>query len=95
MNPKTNYSFEVQYPARPERPDGAQGRPHDVMANLGAALQELFAARDGAASVVVSDSHKGSGHKIVQLTTTLEEPLITEALQAFSMRNGVSVQAIE
>ena len=92
MNPKTNFSFEVQYTAASTQ---AQSGPEGVMASLGPSLQTAFAAGDPAATVAVSDSHKGSGNKIVELTTTLQDAEIAKILQAFSGQHGVAVSALE
>ena len=69
---------------------GASGLPYGVRL-----LEHLLAAKDSEAQVAVSDSHKGSGHKIVELTTTLQEVQIAEILKAFSAENGVTVSAVE
>ena len=92
MSLKTNFSFEVQYPAHS---DSALSERNDVMDSLQASLQELLAAQDSAAAVVVSDSHKGGGHKMVELTTTLQDAQIAQILKSFSARHGVVVSALE
>ena len=92
MSLKTNFSFEVQYPAHS---DSALSERNDVMDSLQASLQELLAAQDSAASVAVSDSHKGGGHKMVELTTTLQDAQIAQILKSFSARHGVVVSALE
>lgn len=92
MTMKTNFSFEVQYlPAS----GGAQAERDAVMGDLGPRLQKLLAAGDSAASVQVSDSHKGGNHKIVELTTTLQDAQIEAILKAFSAQYGVRVNALE
>ena len=92
MSQKTNFSFDVYFPAQSDR---TEAQRNDVMAGLVPALQQLLAASDNAATVVVSDSHKGAGNKIVELTTTLQDARIAELLQAFSSRHGVTVTALE
>ena len=92
MSQKTNYSYDVQYPADSK---STEAQRNEVMSSLGPALQQLLAVNDGAATVVVSDSHKGSGNKLVELTTTLPDAQIAEVLQAFSSRHGVAVTALE
>ena len=92
MSLKTNFSFEVQYPAHS---DSALSERNDVMDSLQASLQELLAAQDSAAAVAVSDSHKGGGHKMVELTTTLQDAQIAQILKSFSARHGVVVSALE
>jgi ClpP class serine protease len=90
MNPKTNFSFEVQYTA-----GSAETGPDGVMASLGPSLQKVFATTDPSATVAVSDSHKGDGNKLIELTTTLQDAEIASILQAFSGQHGVTVSALE
>ena len=92
MQAKTNFSFEVQYAAHS---DSTQPERNALMSSLGTTLQQLLAVKDSEAQVAVSDSHKGSGHKIVELTTTLQDAQIAEILQAFSAQHGVTVSAVE
>ena len=92
MTQKTNYSFDVQYPANS---DSTEVQRNEVMSALGPALQQLLAVNDSAASVVVSESHRGNGNKLVELTTTLQDSQIAEVLQDFSSRHGVTVTALE
>ena len=89
---KTSFAFEVQYPADSDRTESER---NEVMDSLQATLQQLLAAQDSAATVAVSDSHKGSGNKLVELTTTLEDAQIASVLKAFSDQHGVSVTALE
>lgn len=92
MAQKTNFSFEVQYLAQsgvgPEQRD-------EVMAGLGPALQKMLAAEDPGATVSVSDSHKGSSHKIVELVCSLQDAQIARVLKTFSEQHGVSISALE
>jgi hypothetical protein len=92
MSPKTNFSFEVQYP---ERSSTAKDERDGVMASLGPSLQKLFAANDPLVTVTVNDSHKGSGNKLIELVTTLQDDEIAGILQAFSTQHGVTVTALE
>jgi hypothetical protein len=92
MAQKTNFLFEVQYLAQS---GVGTGQRDEVMAGLGPALQNMLAADDTAATVSVSDSHKGSSHKIVEFVTTLQDAQIARVLQAFSEQHGVSVTALE
>ncbi len=92
MNFKTNFSYEVQYPAHS---DSTQSQRDEVMDSLGATLQALLAAQDSSAMVAVSDSHKGGGHKIVELTTTLQDAQVAEILKAFSAQHRVTVSVLE
>jgi hypothetical protein len=92
MNPKTNFSFEVQY--TDESGAGSKER-EGVMAALGPSLQKLLAVSDPSATVAVSDSHKGDGNKLVELVTTLQDAEVAGVLQAFSRQHGVSVSALE
>jgi hypothetical protein len=92
MNPKTNFSFEVQYTTSS---NAVQAGPDGVMASLGPSLQKVFATTDPSATVAVSDSHKGAGNKIVELVTTLQDAEIADILRAFSGQHGVAVSALE
>jgi hypothetical protein len=92
MSQKTNFSFEIHYPADTHAPEAQRTQ---LMASLGPTLQALFTAEDSAATVAVSDSHKGSGHKMVELVTSLQDMQIAGILKAFSEQHGLSVQALE
>ena len=92
MAQKTNFSFEVQYPADSSR---SEAQRDQLMDSLHATLQQLLAAQDREAEVLVSDSHKGSGNKLVELTTTLQDAQLAGILKAFSGQHGVSVTAFE
>jgi hypothetical protein len=89
---RTHFSFDVHYPAHS---DSIQSGRDGVMGSLQDLLTGLLAAKDAAATVVVSDSHKGNGNKIVELTTTLRDEQIAEILQSFSGQHGVTVSALE
>lgn len=91
MTTKTNFTFEIYYAeSSPEQPAG-----DDVMPTLGATLEGLLAAQDSAATVVVSDSHKGSNNRIVEITTTLQDGQLAEVLKAFGGSHGLTINAIE
>jgi hypothetical protein len=92
MSQKTNFSFEVQYI---EGTSSGKDERDGVMASLGPSLQKLFAASDPSATVTVSDSHKGSDNKLIELVTTLQDGEIAGILQAFSGQHGVTVSALE
>jgi len=92
MSPQTHYSFEVQYPAHASSP---KAQRDELMAALGLSLQQLAAVQDSTASVTVSDSHKGEDHKLVELTTHLQNPQMNDILQTFSQRHGVIVTPLE
>lgn len=92
MAPRTNYEFEVYYPAHASNPETER---EDLMAVLGPVLQQLLAEKDSAAHVAVSNSPKGSQHKLVELCTTLGDAQVAEMLQALSLRHGVAVSALE
>ena len=89
---KTNLSFDVQYSADSQ---STQAQRDELMDSLGPSLKALLAVQDPAASVAVSDSHKGEGNKLVEFTTTLGDAQIAEILKAFSARHGVVVSAFE
>lgn len=92
MPAQTHYSFEVQYPAHASSP---KAQRDELMAALGLSLQQLVAAQDSTARVTVSDSHKGEDHKLVELTTHLQNTPMSGILQTFSQRHGVIVTALE
>ena len=89
---KTNFSFDVQYTAESS---SNKAQRHEVMDSLQATLQQLLAAQDPEAEVMVSDSHRGINNKLVELTTTLQDAQLAEILKGFSRENGVSVTAFE
>lgn len=89
---KTNYSFEVQYSANS---GSAQAQRNEIMGALGPLLRQRLRAEDGNARVLVSDSHKGADHKLVELVTTLQDAQIARILKAFSSQCGVNVNAFE
>ena len=89
---KTNFSFDVQYAATS---DSTQAQRDEVMGSLGSTLQAMLARQDKAATVMVSDSHKGEGNKLVELTTTLADAQIAEIVKAFSAQHGVVIAAFE
>jgi hypothetical protein len=89
---KTNFSFKVQYTA-----DSSTGKAKrdEVMDSLQATLQQLLAVQDAEAEVLVSNSQRGDGNKLVELTTTLQDAQLAHILKEFSGKNGVSVTAFE
>lgn len=91
MSTKTNFSFEIFYAESSAPPPAGD----EVMKTLGPSLQGLLAAKDSAATVVVSDTHKGSGNKIVEITTTLQDAQLAEVLKAFEESHGLTVSALE
>lgn len=92
MNPKTNFSFELHYPADAATPYAQRDA---VMTSMGPALQALFAGQDSAAAVTVNDSQKGSHHKILELVSTLDDAQIAAVLKTFSDKHGLAIQALE
>lgn len=92
MNAKTNFSFELYYAEPSTR---TQAERDQVIRTLEPSLIALFTAGDGAAQVGVSDSHKGSGNKMVELVTTLPDTQIAEIFKGFCDANGVTVMALE
>ena len=89
---KTNFSFDIQYPAGSQ---STEAQRDELMDSLAPVLQALLAAQDKAATVTVSDSHRGDGNKLVELTTTLGDAEIANILKAFSARHGVVVTAFD
>jgi len=90
--PRTHFSFEIQYPAASAASPAERA---DVMDTLGAALQRLLGTLDGAADVAVSDGHKGPEHKLVELTTTLDDGQVGQLLESFAAQHDLRVQALE
>lgn len=92
MSPKTNFSFELHYPA-----DAATlyAQRDAVMTSVEPELQALFAGQDSAAIVTVNDSQKGSHHKILELVSTLDDAQIAAILKTFSDKHGLSIEALE
>jgi hypothetical protein len=92
MNPKTSFSFELQYAPDAKTPyadrDTALGKAEP-------ALQALFAAQDKGAAVSLNNSQKGSGSRILELSTTLDDAQIAVILKTFSEQNGLSISALE
>ena len=92
MAPKTNFSFDVKYLADSS---SSKVQRDEVMGSLQALFAQLLAAQDPEADVLVSDSHRGSSNKLVELTTTLGDAQLAVILKAFSEQHGVSVTAFE
>lgn len=92
MIPRTHFSFEIN---RSALSDSGLDQQDESMASLGPALQKLLSAQDSQARVAMSDSHKGSGSKIAELTTSLQDTQIADILKAFSAQHGVNVTALE
>ena len=92
MAQKTNFSFDVKYLADSS---SSKAQRDEVMRSLQATFEQLLAAQDPEAEVLVSDSHRGSDNKLVELTTTLEDAQLAVILKAFSDQHGVSVTAFE
>ena len=82
----------MQYPAG-SSPSEAQ--PDEAMDALQPLLQQLLAAQDSEAEVVVSDSRRGSGSKLFELTTRLDDAQLASVLRTFSEQHGLSVTAFE
>ena len=92
MTTKTNFSFELFYE---ERTAITIEQQNEVMRKLELDLNSAFKAGDDAAEVTVSDSHKGSYNKIVELVTTQTDAQIEEALKQFCQQTGLTVAALE
>lgn len=92
MNTKTNFSFELYYA---ESSSSTQAQRDQVMHTLEPSLSALLTASDSAATIAVSDSHKGGNNKIVELVTTLQDTQIAQTLKGFCDANGMTVTALE
>lgn len=92
MKFKTNFSFELQYPAHSP---ATQQERNAFMASLEASLLHLLRADDEQARVTISNSHKGNDNKIVEFTTGLPDSRIDQILTTFCIQYGVSMTALE
>ncbi|MDO9404140.1 MAG: hypothetical protein Q7T87_08925 [Polaromonas sp.] len=90
--PKTNFTFEIQYPALP---DGSASMPTQDIDALGPLLQKLLAAQDSSADVTMSDTHRGPNNRILELVTTLKDEALGKLLEGFATEYGVSIKAME
>ncbi|RZJ02180.1 MAG: hypothetical protein EOO54_26780 [Haliea sp.] len=90
--PKTNFTFEIQYPALP---DGSASMPTQDIDALAPLLQALLAEQDSAASVTMSDTHRGANNRIVELVTAVQDDALGKLLEGFSAQYGVNIKAIE
>ena len=88
----THFSYDVQFPAHSELPPAERD---EILASLSPSLQGLLSINDPDASVTDSESHKGEGHRIVELTTTLDDEQVGSAMKAFSKQYGLAVNALE
>ena len=88
----THFSYDVQFPAHSETP---QAERADIRASLSPSLEGLLSINDPAATVTDTESHKGEGHRIVELTTTLNDEQVGSAMKAFSRQHGLAVNALE
>lgn len=88
----TQFSYDVQFPAHSETP---QAERDEVMASLSPSLEGLLSINDPDAKVIDTESHKGEGHRIVELTTSLDDEQVGSAMKAFSKQYGLAVNALE
>lgn len=88
---KTNFTFEVQYLDTA----ATAGAGSQVMQSLEPMLTARLAEHDSAATVVVSDNHRGAGSKIAELTTTLGDTEIAGILKKFCDEQGVTMHAVD
>ena len=92
MSTKTNFSFELFYP---DRSAITTEQRNEVMRKLELSLTNAFKTQDSAAIVTVSDSHKGSYNKLIELVTTLADAQVEEALKQFCQQAGLTMAALE
>ena len=95
MHTKTNFSFELYYAESSATTHDQQDQQSQTIRTLQPSLCALFGASDSTASVTVSDSHKGSFNKIIELVTTLQDTQIAEILKGFCDAHGTTVTALE
>ena len=92
MDIKTNFSFELYFT---DQSVSSESQRVGVMRNLGPALQDLLTVTDSAATVAVSDSHKGGGNKLIEITTKLPEADMYAVVKKFCDVNGVTIAVLE
>lgn len=88
----TNFSYNVQFS---EQNDTPAAEREEVLNSLADSLQGLLAVNDPDATVTDSESQKGEGHKIIELTTALDDEQVGAALKVFSKQHGLSISALE
>lgn len=88
----TNFSYNVQLSEHNETPAAER---EDVLNSVGDSLQGLLSINDADATVTTSASQKGDGHKIIELTTSLDDEQVGAALKVLSKQNGLSISALE
>ena len=88
----TNFSYDVKFSEQNDTP--VEDRK-EVMDSLSDSLQGLLAVNDPDATVTDSDSPKGEDHKVIELTTTLDDEQVGAALKVFSKQHGLSISALE
>lgn len=86
------FSYDVQFPAHSDTP---RAERDETMASLSTSLEGLLSINDPDAKVIDTDSHKGEGHRIVELTTTLDNEQIGAAMKAFSKQYGLAINPLE
>lgn len=89
---KTNFSFDIYYN---DQSASTQSQRDAVMGKLGPSLLALLAPKDSAAKVAISESHKGDGNKLVEITTSLPEADVDALLKQFCDSNGVAIALLE
>jgi hypothetical protein len=92
MSTKTNFSYELFFA---ERSAITTDQRNEVMRKLELSLNNAFKAQDSAAIVTVSDSHKGSYNKLIELVTALTDAQIEATLTQFCTQTGLTVTALE
>ena len=92
MDLKTSFSFDLQLPVTA---GGTALNRQARMQQLELQLQHALRARDAAAVLASSSSHRGDGNRIVELTTTLQDTDITAILQSFASENSVRITPVE
>lgn len=88
----THFSYNVQFS---EHNDIPAAEREEVFGTLADSLQGLLAVNDPAATVTDSESQKGQGHKIIELTTALDDEQVGAALKVFAKQHSLSISALE
>lgn len=86
------YLYDVQFPSNTEVPQAEQD---EVMASLSSSLEGLLSLNDDKATVTDTESHKGEGHRLLDVSTTLDDEQMATAIKALAKQTGLAVNPQE
>jgi hypothetical protein len=89
---KTNFSFDIYFN---DQSTSNQSQRDAVMGTLEPSLLALLTLKDRVAKVAISESHKGDGNKLVEITTSLPEAELDALLKQFCESNGLAIALLE